>query len=81
MSYNVATICSSIFNLSRTITTSTEDDIETWKHWKYQIWFDTFDLLTMLYSNKLRVGLKEIQVTSNILMYKNLYVIGVSLFH
>ena len=63
MSYNVATICSSIFNLSRTITTSTEDDIETWKHWKYQIWFDTFDLLTMLYSNKLRVGLKEIQVT------------------
>lgn len=63
MSYNVATICSSIFNLSRTITTSTEDDIEAWKHWKYQIWFDTFDLLTMLYSNKLRVGLKEIQVT------------------
>lgn len=63
MSYDVATICSSIFNLSRTITTSTEDDIEAWKHWKYQIWFDTFDLLTMLYSNKLRVGLKEIQVT------------------
>lgn len=63
MSYNVATICSSIFNLSRTITTSTEDNIEAWKHWKYQIWFDTFDLLTMLYSNKLRVGLKEIQVT------------------
>lgn len=63
MSYNVATICSSIFNLSRTITTSTEDNIEAWKHWKYQIWFDTLDLLTMLYSNKLRVGLKEIQVT------------------
>lgn len=63
MSYNVATICSSIFNLSRTVTTSTEDNIEAWKHWKYQIWFDTFDLLTMLYSNKLRVGLKEIQVT------------------
>lgn len=63
MSYNVATICSSIFNLSRTIATSTEDNIEAWKHWKYQIWFDTFDLLTMLYSNKLRVGLKEIQVT------------------
>lgn len=63
MSYNVATICSSIFNLSRTITTSTEDNIEAWKHWKYQIWFDTFDILTMLYSNKLRVGLKEIQVT------------------
>lgn len=63
MSYNVATICSSLFNLSRTITTSKDDDIDAWKHWKYQIWFDTFDLLTMLYSNKLRVGLKEIQVT------------------
>lgn len=63
MSYNVATICNSIFNLSKTITTSTEDNIDAWKHWKYQTWFDTFDILTMLYSNKLRVGLKEIQVT------------------
>lgn len=63
MQYNIPTICSSIFNLSKTITTSSEDNIEAWKHWKYQIWFDTFDILTMLYSNKLRVGLKEIQVT------------------
>lgn len=61
--YNIPTICSSIFNLSKTITTSSEDNIDAWKHWKYQIWFDTFDILTMLYSNKLRVGLKEIQVT------------------
>lgn len=63
MNHNVFTICSSIFNLSKTITTSKEDNIDAWKHWKYQIWFDTFDILTMLYSNKLRVGLKEIQVT------------------
>lgn len=63
MQYNIPTICSSIFNLSKTITASSEDNIEAWKHWKYQIWFDTFDILTMLYSNKLRVGLKEIQVT------------------
>lgn len=63
MQYNIPTICSSIFNLSKTITTSSEDNIDVWKHWKYQIWFDTFDILTMLYSNKLRVGLKEIQVT------------------
>lgn len=63
MQYNIPTICSSIFNLSKTITTSSEDNIDTWKHWKYQIWFDTFDILTMLYSNKLRVGLKEMQVT------------------
>lgn len=63
MQYNIPTICSSIFNLSKTITTSSEDNIDAWKHWKYQIWFDTFDILTMLYSIKLRVGLKEIQVT------------------
>ena len=63
MQYNIPTICSSIFNLSKTITTSSEDNIDAWKYWKYQIWFDTFDILTMLYSNKLRVGLKEIQVT------------------
>jgi hypothetical protein len=63
MNHNVFTICSSIFNLSKTITASKEDNIDAWKHWKYQIWFDTFDILTMLYSNKLRVGLKEIQVT------------------
>ena len=61
--YNTATICKSIFNLSKTITMSTEDNIDKWKHWKYQIWFDSFDLLTMLYSNKLRVSLKELQVT------------------
>lgn len=60
---NVATTCSSLYHMSKIITESKEDDIEAWKHWKYQIWFDTFDILTMLYSNKLRVGLKEIQVT------------------
>ena len=63
MRHNVATICESIFNLSKTITTSTEDNIDAWKHWKYQMWFDSFDLLTMLYSSKLRVGLKELQIT------------------
>lgn len=57
-------ICDSIFNLSRTITTSQADDnIEAWKKWKYQVWYDSFDILTMLYSQKLRVGLKEMQVT------------------
>lgn len=63
MQHNVATICESIFNLSKTITTSSEDNIDAWKHWKYQVWFDSFDLLTMLYSSKLRVSLKELEVT------------------
>lgn len=62
------TICRSIFNLSKVITNSSEDDISAWKKWKYMVCFDSFDLLTMLYSNKLRVGLKEIQVT---MQYKN----------
>lgn len=63
----VSVITNSIFNLSREITNSGEN-IEKWKRWKYQVWFDSFDILTMLYSNKLRVGLKEIQVT---MQYKN----------
>lgn len=62
------TICRSIFNLSKVITTSSEDNIDAWKKWKYAIYFESFDLLTMLYSNKLRVGLKEMQVT---MQYKN----------
>ena len=62
------TICRSIFNLSKVITTSSEDNIDAWKKWKYATYFESFDLLTMLYSNKLRVSLKEMQVT---MQYKN----------
>lgn len=61
-------ICKSVFNLSKVITTSSENDNSAWRKWKYMICFDSFDILTMLYSNKLRVGLKEIQVT---MQYKN----------
>lgn len=56
-------ICKSIYNLSQIIINSSEDNIVTWKKWKYMVCFESFDLLTMLYSNKLRVGLKELQVT------------------
>ena len=58
--YNIIT--KSIFNLSKLITTS-GDDTTLWKKWKYAHYFKSFDLLTMLYSRKLRVGLKEMQVT------------------
>ena len=61
-------ICQSIYNLTQTIIKSKDEDIQIWKKWKYQVRFETFDLLTMLYSNKLRVSLKDMQVT---MQYKN----------
>lgn len=64
---NYLRICDSLYNLSKIITTS-NNDISAWKKWKYAVNFETFDILTMLYSQKLRVGLKEIQVT---MQYKN----------
>ena len=58
-----------LFQLSQTII---KGDLEKWKKWKYANNFETLDLLTMLFSQKLRVGLKEMQVTmkySNIQEY------------
>lgn len=49
-----------LFQLSQTII---KGDLEKWKRWKYANNFETLDLLTMLFSQKLRVGLKEMQVT------------------
>ena len=61
-------ICNSLFNLSSTIVTSEEGDTSKFKRWKYAKYFYSMDLLTMLFSSKLRVGLKEMQVTMH---YKN----------
>ena len=60
-------ITNSIKNLSQTITDK-EGDFDRWKTWKYANNFQTIDLLTMLYSQALRVSLKEMQVTMH---YKN----------
>lgn len=49
-----------LFQLSQTII---KGNLEKWKRWKYANNFETLDLLTMLFSQKLRVGLKEMQVT------------------
>lgn len=57
--------CESIYNLSNTIINGDED---SWKRWKFAKNFLTLDLLTMMFSRKLRVSLKEMQVT---MMYKN----------
>ena len=53
-------ICSELFDLSNTIING---NLENWKEYKYANNFDTLDLLTMLFSQKLRIGLKEMQVT------------------
>ncbi len=67
--YSYNKICESIFNLSNVITSGkTDADKDRWKKWKYAKNFLTLDLLTMLYSQALRVSLKEMQVT---MMYKN----------
>lgn len=60
-------ICLKLFELSQRIVNSSEG-YQSWHKWKYMINFETLDLLTMLYSQKLRVGLKEMQVT---MQYKN----------
>lgn len=56
-------ICTSIYRMSKVILTSKDGQEDKWKKWKYQQWFESFDILTMLYSTQLRVGLKEMQVT------------------
>lgn len=61
-------LCLKLFSLSQDIVTSTGEGFQSWHKWKYMIYFDTLDLLTMLYSTKLRVGLKEMQVT---MQYRN----------
>ena len=54
-------ICKGIFKYSKAIIT--DDNPMGYKELKYAKYFSSFDLLTMLFSQKLRVGLKEMQVT------------------
>lgn len=62
------TICKSLFNLSQTIVTAEDGNVDKFKKWKYAHYFYSIDLLTMQFSSKLRVGLKELQLTMH---YKN----------
>ena len=61
-------ICQSLFNLSSYIVEDEEGSRERLKRWKYAHYFKSMDLLTMQFSQKLRVGLKTMQVTMH---YKN----------
>ena len=58
-----ARICQSLFNLSNTIVTAEEGNTDKFKRWKFANYFESMDLLTLQFSSKLRVGLKEMQVT------------------
>lgn len=59
-------ITKSLFNLSNVIISSSDNNFSSWSKWKYATYFETLDLLTMLFSNKLRVGLKEMEVTMQV---------------
>ena len=61
-------ICQSLFNLSCTIVEDEDGSRDKLKRWKYAHYFHSMDLLTMQFSQKLRVGLKTMQVTMH---YKN----------
>ena len=61
-------ICQSLFNMSTTIVEDEDGSREKIKRWKYAHYFESMDLLTMQFSQKLRVGLKTMQVTMH---YKN----------
>ena len=52
-----------IHDLSNEIIGSQDGQFTSWSKYKYANLFDQLDLLTMMFSNKLRVGLKELQVT------------------
>lgn len=65
-------ITNSLYNLSQ-ILVNHSDSIETYKRWKYANYFESIDLLTMMFSSKLRVGLKSMQIT---MQYNNVYEYG-----
>ena len=61
-------VCRSLYKLSKCIIESEDGDIDKFKRWRYANLFLSMDLLTMQFSSKLRVGLKEMQLTMH---YKN----------
>lgn len=60
---SVYDITKSLFNLSQTLISSEDRSIDKIKRWKYANYFESMDLLTMMFSSKLRVGLKSMQIT------------------
>uniref|UniRef100_A0AAU8BBX2 Polymerase/primase n=1 Tax=Dulem virus 42 TaxID=3145760 RepID=A0AAU8BBX2_9CAUD len=66
-------VTDSIFNLSQIIIQSEDNDTSRYEKWKYAKYFESMDILKMMFSSKLRVGLKEMQLTMhypNVLEYE-----------
>ena len=64
--------CTSLHNLSTKIVHD-EDNRSIWARWRYANFFESIDILTLMFSSKLRVGLKEMQLTMhypNVLEYE-----------
>lgn len=60
--YNV--ICNSVKHMSDIIVSAkTKEDKDRFIHYQYLNYFESMDLLRMMFSSKLRVGLKEMQIT------------------
>lgn len=65
-------ICREIKKLNDKIISSEKDRFNGLEKYKHANIFESFDLLAMMFSNKLRIGLKELQVTMeypNVLQY------------
>lgn len=63
--------CISLSNLSQLLIQGDENR-DKYKRWMYMDFFESIDILTLMYSSKLRVGLKEMQLTMhypNVLEY------------
>lgn len=57
-------ICRSVKHLSDYIVEAeSKEDKNKFIHWQYLNYFESMDLLRMMFSSKLRVGLKEMQIT------------------
>lgn len=61
-------ICLSLYKLSKCIINAEDGNYDGFKRWKYANIFPSMDLLTMQFSSKKRIGLKEMQLTMH---YKN----------
>lgn len=60
---HVLDICYILKKISDEIIEAKDLKFSTYSKYKYMNEFESLDLLTMMFSNKLRVGLKELQVT------------------